>query len=279
MITQLVDGMPVRLKELHDLSFVERFGRVFSVFDEHSCGMLSFGLINPQGQRIYLKYAGASTINYPSAPDLAVQKLRRALPNYRSLSHPALIRLRGEQELPYGCLAVFDWVEGLPLGPQPEGYTDFRSAPLLDRLRLFDMICDFHAGAEAFGLCIAGLNDTHLIYHSPAKRLMLSNIDNYLPLPSINTRSRLPGSPFYLPPEGYRKGDAIDETSNVYALSALSHSFFGDRINRTKGAWQTPDQLYHVALRGLSEDRNLRHQSTEEFLTDWRAAVRSSRLN
>lgn len=279
MITQLADGMPVRLKAFHDLSFLEHYGRVFSVFDEHSCGMLSFGLIGPKGQRLYLKYAGAPTINYPSDPALAVQKLRRAIPHYKSLRHPALISLTDEQELPHGCLAVFEWAEGLPLGPRSEGYAVFQTAPLIDRLRLFDMICDFHIGAESHGLCIAGLSDAHLIYHGPDGRLVLSNIDEYLPLPSINTRSRLPGSPFYLPPEGYRRGDAIDETSNVYTLSALSHSFFGDRINKIKEAWQAPEKLYHIARRGLSEDRDLRQQSTEEFLSQWRAAVRSSRLN
>lgn len=279
MITILAGGLPVRLKEFHDLSFIEDYGRVFSVFDEHNCGMLSFGLVNPQGQRIYLKYAGAPVINYPSDPALAVRKLRQALRGYQDLRHPALIRLISAQDTASGCLAVFEWADGLPLGPRPEGYNDFRSVPLVERLRMFDIVCDFHARAEAAGLAIAGLNDAHLIFHLKTGRLILSNIDDYLPSPSINTRSRIPGSPLYLPPEGYRKGDAIDETSNVYTLSALSHCFFGDRIDKTKGAWQAPEKLYQVVLRGLNENRNRRQQSTGEFLSDWRAAVTGSRLN
>ena len=279
MITLLVGGLPVRLREFHDLSFIENYGRVFSVFDEHNCGMLSFGLMSPQGQRIYLKYAGAPVINFPSDPALAVRKLRLALPNYHNLQHPALIRLISAHDSSSGCIGVFEWAEGLPLGPRPEGYSDFRSMPLVDRLRLFDMICDFHARAEAAGLCIAGLSDAHMIFNARTGRLTLSNIDDYLPLPAINTKSRLPGSPLYLPPEGYRKGDAIDETSNVYTLSALSHCFFGDRIDKSKEAWKAPEKLYQVVLRGLNENRSRRQQSTGEFLSDWREAVRSSRLN
>ena len=278
-MTLMVGGKPVRLKEYHDLSFIEDYGQVFSVFDEHKCGMLSFGLVSPQGQRLYLKYAGAPVINYPSDPGLAVRKLRRALPYYQSLRHPALIRLIGTHDSAGGCLAVFEWADGLPLGPRTEGYSDFRSVSLVERLRLFDMICDFHARAEEAGLAIAGLNDAHMIFQPQTGQLILSNIDDYLPLPSINTRSRLPGSPLYLPPEGYRKGDAIDETSNVYTLAALSHCFFGDRIDKTKEAWQAPEKLYQVVSRGLNEDRNRRQQNTEEFLADWRAAVKNSRLN
>lgn len=279
MIVQTVGGMPVRLKEHHDLSFVEAYGQVFSVYDEHSCGMLSFGLLTPQGHRVYLKYAGAPTVNYPSAPAIAVQKLNRALPHYRQLSHPALIRFSGEQQLDQGTLAIFEWADGLPLGPHPEGYASFRALPLIDRLRLFDALCDFHVQAEQSGLAIAGLSDAHLIFQPQTGRLILSNIDEYLPLPSLNTRGRLPGSPLYLPPEGYKKGDGIDETSNVYFLSALSHGFFGDKIEKTRAAWQAPEKLYQVAARGLNEDRGRRQQSSDEFLAQWRAAVSSSRLN
>lgn len=278
MIELLVGGLSVRLKEFHDLSFVERYGRVFSVFDTHNCGMLGFGLVTPQGQRLYLKYAGAPTINYPSDPALAVRKLRFALPGYEKLRHPALIRLLGSSETPHGLLAVFEWADGLPLGPRPEGYAAFRASPLVERLKMFDLLCDLHLRAEALGLAIAGMNDARLIFEPRSLRLVLSSIDDYLPLPGMNTRGRLPGSPHYLPPEGYRMGDAVDETSNVYTLAALSHTFFGDRADKTKAAWQAPEKLYLVALRGLNEDRSRRQQSTEEFLAEWREAVRGSRL-
>lgn len=141
------------------------------------------------------------------------------------------------------------------------------------------MLCDFHVRSEDVGLAIAGISDARLIFHPQTGRLTLSNIDDYLPLPSINTRSRMPGSPLYLPPEGYHKGQAIDETSNVYTLASLSHSFFGDKADKTKGAWQAPEKLYQIAARGLMEDRNLRYQSSEEFLAAWREGVRSSRLS
>lgn len=278
MTELLIGGHSVRLKAFHDLSFVTRHGRVFSVFDQHSCGMLGFGLITDEGRRIYLKYAGAPTLNYPSDPSFAIEKLRIALPRYQALRHPALIRLLYSEETPHGLLGVFEWAEGLALGPHQDGFAAMRAAPLVERLRMFDRLCDLHLRAEELGLAIAGLSDAKLIYEPSGGRLTLISIDEYLSLPSRNLRGRIPGSPLYLPPEGYRVGNAIDETSNVYALAALSHCLFGDRADKTKEAWQAPEKLYEVARRGLEEDRGRRQQSTAEFLSQWREAVRSSRL-
>lgn len=278
MITQTLGGIPLRLKEKHDLSFIEEFGQIFNVIDDHTSGMLTFGLITAQGHRIYLKYAGARTINYPSEPAGVVKKLRGATLNYQTLRHAALIKLIDSADYGDACLCIFDWADGLPLGPDPEPYLSFRRLPLIQRLGLFDMICDFHSQAENEGVIIAGLSDSHMNFNPLTQKLLLTNIDDYLPLPSINTRGRLHGSSWYLPPEGYQLAGAIDETSNVYTLAALSHSFFGDKIYRKKEAWEASDLLYAVASRALSQNRNLRHQSTEDFLSEWRDAVALSKF-
>ena len=278
MIVQTLGGLPLRLREPQDLSFIENYGKIFNIYDEHTCGMLSFGLITPGGQRIYLKYAGAKTINYPSEPDRVVKKLRQAMSYYDVLRHAALIKYIGGEDFGTSCLCVFEWAEGLPLGPQQDGYAAFRRLPLIQRLGLFDMICDFHLKAENKGIAIAGLSDSHLNFHTQTHQLLLTNIDDYLLLPGINARGRLPGSPLYLSPEAYQIGAAIDETSNVYTLAALSHSFFGDKISRKKEAWEASDLLYEISRCALNENRNLRHQSSEDFLREWRGAVLRSRF-
>jgi len=277
MITLYVQDQPVQLRAFHDLSAIDALGRVFRVYDQLTSGLLAFG-VQRGDRRLFVKYAGAPTLNYPSDPMLAVERLRQAAPNYAALRHPALVPLLDVQDGAGACLCIFEWLPGLPLGPLPEHYDAFRQAPLTERLRMYDAVADLSARAEAHELVIAGLSDTHLMYQPEAGRLVVTNIDDYLPLPSINVRGRLPGSPFYLPPEGYHKGAALDETSSVYALGALTHAFFGDRANPNRKAWEATDGLFQVAARATDANRDRRYQSTAEYLAAWRQAVLTARF-
>ena len=220
MTTLYIQDQPVRLRAFHDLSAVASLGQVFSVYDQLTSGLLAFGVQRGE-HRLFIKYAGAPTLNYPSDPQRAVERLRNAVPNYAALRHPALVRLLDAQEDEHSCLCVFEWLPGIPLGPLPEHYAAFRRTSLTDRLRMYDAVADLNLRAESLDLVIAGLSDTHLMYMPESGQLIMTNIETIFALPSINVRGRLPGSPFYLPPEGYRKGAALDETSSVYALGAL----------------------------------------------------------
>ena len=94
MVTERAQGFPVRLRAPHDLSFLDAFGRVFLVLDQMSSGMLGFGVTGSQG-RLYLKYAGAATLNCPNDPRLAVERLRSPRPGMSpppSRTHRACIQ-------------------------------------------------------------------------------------------------------------------------------------------------------------------------------------------
>jgi len=267
----------VQLRAFLVLSAIAALGRVVRVYYQLTSGLLAFG-IQRGDRRLFVKYAGAPTLNYPSDPKLAVERLRRAAPNYAALRHPALVPLLEVRDGSQNCLCIFDWLPGVPLGLMPEHYAAFRQTSLTDRLRMYDAVADLNARAEAQELVIAGLSDTHMMYLPEAGRLVLTNIDDYLPLPSLNVRGRLPGSPFYLPPEGYHKGAALDETSSVYALGALAHAFFGDRIKPRRKAWEAAEGLYAVAERAMQDNRDRRYQSTAEYLAAWRQAVLTARF-
>lgn len=268
----LVQGLPVQLKAFHDLRFVGRYGRLFQVFDQLSSGMLCFGVQGKDG-KLFLKYAGAPCVQYPSSPAMAVEKLHRAAENYRLLRHPMLVELLAQEELPGGLLLVFRWEEGLPLAPIRQHYEAFRKSSLLVRLRLYDQLLQLQVKAERAGLLIAGLSDSHLLYDPAHERLTLSNIDDYLELPCYNQRGRLPGSPYYLPPEAYRRGAGLDETSNVYTMAALSFAFFGDRRARTRTAWEGSQAMLNVAMKAISEKPEQRYASLPEYQEAWREAV------
>lgn len=268
----LLQGVPVRLNSFHDLSFVEAYGRVFKVFDQLGSGMLCFGVEGSRG-KLFLKYAGAPCVNYPSSPQTAVDKLQTAAHRYESLKHPMLVELLQQREMPAGHLLVFRWEEGLPLAPLPQHYEAFRRCSMLRRLQLFDGMLQLHLQAELAGLLIAGLSDSHLLYDGAQQTLKLCNLDDYLDLPSYNLRGRLAGSPYYLPKEAYQKGAALDESSNVYAMGALSFAYFGDRRLKEAGAWEGSKAMLAVALQATKEKPEQRYGSLQELQESWRDAV------
>ncbi|MHC1786332.1 MAG: hypothetical protein AB9880_04680 [Christensenellales bacterium] len=278
MITQLVQGHQVTLRSFHDLSFVDAFGQVLRVYDQMDSGLLAFKMAR-DGQQFMLRYAGAPTLNAMDSPLICIGRLREAAPRYEQLRHPALVRLRAWKDYGSGLACLFDWVDGLPLAPLRENYAALRAAGLLERLRMMDMLADLHAACEALQLVVAGLQDSDLSYVPGENRLVLLRLDDYLQMPAMNLRGRLPGSPLYLAPEAYERGAALDETTSVYALGALAFTLFGNRASHGRSGWEAAPLLYEVAARALQQDRNQRQQSVQDFLADWREALRSSPLH
>lgn len=52
-----IDGISFRLKHSFDLSFLNRYGRVFKAFDDQDSGNLCFGVEGDEG-RLFIKLAG-----------------------------------------------------------------------------------------------------------------------------------------------------------------------------------------------------------------------------
>jgi serine/threonine-protein kinase len=278
MITLNVQDITVQLREYHDLSFVDGYGRVLRVFDQLNSGLLCFQM-ELDKKLFFLKYAGAPTLKTMQTVELSIQRLRLAATRYETLRHPALAAFRGARDYGSGFACLFDWVDGLPLAPLKENAQRLRAAPLMDRLKMMDALADLHVTVESHGLVACGLQDTQLIYQPQRAKLMLTHIDGYLQMPALNLRGRQPGSPFYLAPEAYRMGDALDETTTVYAMGAIALRLFGDWIGQKKAGWEASSNLYEVAARALLKDRDMRFQSTLSFQEAWRQAVKLSPLS
>lgn len=274
MITVFVQEHPVRLKSWHDLSFIDGFGRVFQVFDHLISGNLGFGVENDKG-RFFIKYAGAPTINYLGSGEDAIERLHRAVQTYQVLAHPAVPSLLGVEEMPQGLACVFPWVEGYPLGPLPEHFFAMRQLSMVDRLSMLDRLFSFFVLASQHDYIAAGLADNHLLINFHEPKLTLTSVDDFMRMPCINTRGRLPGSPWYLAPEAYHTGISLDEGVTVYAMGALAMTFLGDRDAPTLKTWTAAAPLYHIAIKALSEEKSLRFPSAQSFLDAWRQAVRS----
>ena len=76
---QYINEIPFKLKSAFDFSFLSEYGRVFKVFDDQDSGNICFGT-EKDGQRYFIKFAGAPTEQYNGDPADAIARLKATLP-------------------------------------------------------------------------------------------------------------------------------------------------------------------------------------------------------
>lgn len=283
---QDVLGLPVELAAPFDFSFLGRYGTPFCVFDQQQSGCIAFGMQSEKWGRLFVKFAGAPTVNARVSPDSAVVALQHAVQNYQALQgHPALIRLRGSGAVAGGYAAVFTWAEGVSLYPgtrflPAQRYTHPDSPlykllyqPLIVRLRMLDNVFDFHRYALSKGFMAVDFYDGSLLADFATGSIHVCDIDLYRRMPCCNDRGRMPGSARFLSPEEYEKGAPLDEITMQYTMGALAFAFLGNHGGREAAAWTAAKPLYAVAARACQEYRALRYPSYAAFLQAWRDTV------
>jgi len=271
-VEYLVDGLSVRLRAPHDLSWLGRFGQVFCVFDQLISGNLCFG-VQEGHQRYFIKYAGAPTLGHPGDPALAVKRLQAADERYERLSHPAFTRRLESFETRGGFGLVFAWFEGFALAPLESQMISLRALPYAQRFALFDSLADFITLASRQDYVTAGIADRNILVDFKGPAAIFCSADHFIPMPAVNTRGRLSGSPWFLAPETYVRGARLEESANVWQMGMLAHTFFGNRISPNQTQWEATTELYAVAQKALQEDPARRYPLAEQFLSAWRQGV------
>lgn len=272
MIWQEVDGLGLGLKAFHDLSFLKGFGRVFCVFDQLISGNLCFGVKDGE-RRLFIKYAGAHTLHHAGQPGPVIERLKGAQSIYQELAHPQLSRLLGSFDTPGGFGLVFEWFDGYALAPVSSHREGLRRLPLLQRLKLYDGLCDFLAHACARDYICAGISDLHIMMDFEQDRAAFCSVDQFAKMPLPCPHPKLAGSPFYLPPEAYLPGFPLDERCNVYIMGALAFTFFGDVSQRTAPAWDAGQALFAIASQACEENIARRPPACGDYLSAWRSTV------
>lgn len=262
---QYTNGVPYKLKAPFDFSFLSKYGRVFKVFDNQGSGNICFGVADGE-RRYFIKFAGAPTENYIGTPENAIERLKRAVPAYRDLSHPNLINLIAVEEIGGGVAAVFDWVDAVHMWT-PE----FKDLQTEKRHEVFDAILSFHAHMTNKGYTLLDLYEDHILWDVKNEKAVICDIDFY----SKGWYEGMsgiwnPDCDWYFP-EQYIDGAVIDEISCVYAMGAASFALFADS-DRSRKAWQLSETQYDVVKKAVSDDRSLRQQSIAQLIEEWEAA-------
>ena len=266
---QYIDGIPFKLKSAFDFSFMKEYGTVFKVYDDQDSGNICFGT-EKNGQRYFVKFAGAFTERYNGDPADAISRLKATLPIYNDLKHKNLIELIEAKEIGGGFAMVFKWADGDCMGRMyPAAHSRFMQLPLNDRLSVFSDILSFLESVVSRNYVAIDFYDGSIMYDFANGKTTICDIDFFRKQPCVNDMGRMWGSSRFQSPEEYQLGADIDEITNVYTVGATAFALFGE-YNRTRDKWQLSDELFEVAARAISDDRTKRQQSIGQFADEWR---------
>lgn len=282
-----IDGVSFMLKEKHAFDWLTPLGTVFCVFDQQDSGNISFGLVQEDGQKQFLKYAGARTLqaNDIADPEEAIRHLQSSVLIYEDLAHDSLIRLIDHFATDNGYACMFDWVEGECLHshwsfPPPAKYEDprspyvqFRQLPVQTRIQAMECILDFHIEAERKGYVAVDFYDGSLIYDFAADEIHICDIDLYRAGTFTNTMGRMWGSSRFMSPEEFELGASIDAVTNVFNMGAMAFALLGGELDRSQERWDAGEALYEVALRAVNPDRFQRFTSVADLGLAWKEVM------
>ena len=272
MDVQWIDGLPYKLLEPYDFSFISKYGKVFKVFDEQGINVC-FGA-QDGSKRYFVKFAGAKPINFELCNGntvLAVEWLKKAVSVYQDVEHPTLIKFVTAEEIGGGYAAVFEWVDAVGIEPlDSPDYMRFMQMPVDRKVQAFEDIMEFHAHVAAKGYVAIDFYDGSILYDYDNEKVIVCDIDFYQKTPYIGEMG-LWGSSRFASPEECTPGAVMDEITNVYTMGATAFSLFayGDR---SPEAWTLNTALYDVAKKAVIDDRSERQQSIRQLIEEWRAA-------
>lgn len=268
---QKIDKIEFKMKEPYDFDFLSEYGMVFKVFDDQDSGNICFGA-EKEGEKYFIKFAGAKTAEYDGNPADAVSRLKATVPIYENLKHKSLIEYIGAKEIGNGFAMIFKWADGECMGRMyPESHRRFMSLSNEIKLKVFEDILDFLKYTAEQNFVAIDFYDGSILYDFEKQKTIICDIDFFRKQPVVNDMGRMWGISIFMSPEEFKKGAVLDEITNVYTLGAMAFALFGN-YKRDLENWTLSKELYHVVAKATSENRDNRQQSIWKFTYDWNKA-------
>lgn len=279
--TYEIDAVTFQLQEPYDFAWLTKLGVVFKVFDQQDSGNLSFG-VEKEGQKFFVKFAGAKPLTFDGNPLDAVSRLIEAIPLYNELESKSLINLVSHFEVGTGYAAVFEWFAGECLHSHwlfageaklshPESpFYRYKHLSVEQRLASLDVIFSFHELVELQGYVAVDFYDGSILYDFANDETRICDIDFYRLKPTVNDLGEnFWGSSRFKSPEEFILGAPIDEVTNVFNMGATAFVLLGGASDRSFTKWEASQAQYDVALRAVSLEREERFQSVAAFKLAW----------
>jgi len=273
VIIEYIANTPIRLKKPFDFSFIHQYGTVFKVIDNfYGSGNICFGVEN-NSKKYFLKFAGAPKEKYDfGTTGQAIEWLKEAKQVYQDLAHECLIKLIASEEVSGGYLNIFEWTDAECIGyPSPPTRQKFLSLPDEAKLRAFDTILDFHAHVADKNYVAIDFYADQILYDFKNGKTIICDIDFYQKSPYYGDKGTW-GSSNFVSPEECTPGSRVDEITMVYTMGATAFSIFSD-YDRSLEKWTLDKLLYQVVKRAVNDDRNIRQQSIQQFIQEWKEHI------
>ncbi|MGL4453182.1 MAG: serine/threonine protein kinase [Sarcina sp.] len=283
-IIKIIDNVQFELKEEFDFSWLSEFGKVFTVFAQQDSGNICFG-VEKENKRLFIKYAGAPTINYNGNTEDAILRMKKSISIYKEINHKNLIKLIDNFEQIGGYVTVYEWADGECLNahwnfdkypkythPNSPNFK-FNNLDLDLKLRCLKEIFNLHEVVAEKGYVAIDFYDGSIMYDFKSNKTTICDIDFYEKSPVINIMGQMWGSSRFMSPEEFELGATIDEVTNVFTMGAIAFELLGSNYNRNIEEWIASEELFQVAKKATSRNRDQRYQSISDFYNDWKSKV------
>lgn len=298
MIHNKLDSIEFKLKELHDFSWLKKYGTAFWVVDETGSGCICIGM--EDGERKYFcKIAGVNTVEAEVSPKESVKILKEAVHLYYDLAHPNLIKILDAYDYNQFYVVIFEWADGECLFDHWnfETYQSditikspkerFKELSVSKKLKAVEILFSFLRNVNQKGYVAVDFYDGSIMYDFFADVVTICDIDFFKKAPVINDKGMdWFGTKRLKAPEEYLEGCVIDEQTNIFTLGALIFEFFGtfsdeeiqQRYSNNQflpcllSKWQLSEESYRVAAKAVSTNKCERYLTFVEFWDEWNAA-------
>lgn len=293
MIIQTINGVDFKLKNKQDFSWLENYGKVFSVIDETGSGCICFG-IEDNGHKYFFKIAGADTVESEVSKAESIKLLKDSIKIYEDLRHPNLINLVKHFEYNEFYVAIFDFAEGECLFDhwnfeyyKQNNIVDtpinrFKKLSIDKKMKVIDNLFSFYKLIIEKGYVPVDFYDSSIIYDFKSDTSSFCDIDLFRKMPTFNDIGvDYFGTKRLKSPEENELNAVIDEKTAVFNLGALVFDLLSD-VKNTKQRRQLgmfipndrddfvgSDSQYNALIKATNYDRNLRYSSIIELEKDF----------
>ncbi len=111
MINEIIDNIEFKLKEYQDFSWLNKYGKVFSVIDETGSGCISFGIYN-KDKKYFFKIAGAKTVESEISEQESIKILKESVQKYKDIKDANLIKYVDSFDINNLFVVIFEYAEG-----------------------------------------------------------------------------------------------------------------------------------------------------------------------
>ena len=273
VIIEHIAGMPIRLKEPFDFSFIHQYGEVFTIVENYcGSGNVCFG-IEKDNKKYFVKFAGAPKEKFDFGTTAqAIEWLKESKQVYQDLAHESLIKLIKGEETGGGYANIFEWTDAECIGySNPASRQKYLNLPIELKMRSFDTILNFHAHAAEKEYVAIDFYADQILYDFMNNKTIICDIDFYQKSPYYGDKGTW-GSANFVSPEECTPGLRIDEVTMVYTMGATAFSIFSD-YDRSYEKWELNEQSYNVLKKAVSGDRDMRQQSICRFIYEWKESA------